>query len=458
VSFATQLQQYGDQIALILESGEAISYKALARLSDSMFAGENAPEREGELIAVECRNGLASVAGYLGALRHGHPVLLIDAKQSNELRERLYAHFRIPYVLSDNGTWLRTGHIGPTVHADVALLLSTSGSTGSSKLVKLSHSAVTANAVSIAQYLALDSTERPVTTLPMHYAYGLSVLNSHFAVGATVLLTSHSIMTRPFWSLFREHAATSLSGVPMTYETLKQLHFERMDLPSLRTLTQAGGRLAPTLVQWFGEVAADRGWQFIVMYGQTEATARISYVPAAKLLEKTDSIGIAIPEGSLDIVDPQGQAVYGNAATGELRYRGPNVMMGYASSMADLALPDTQGGVLLTGDLAWRDADGYFHIVGRLQRFIKIFGNRLGLDEIEMQLQESGYDVAVTGRDDLLLIATETSGVDNEKILSMVSSRYRLPRSSVLVVSVDNLPRSSSGKILYSELLNQLTS
>jgi acyl-coenzyme A synthetase/AMP-(fatty) acid ligase len=132
-------------------------------------------------------------------------------------------------------------------------------------------------------------------------------------------------------------------------------------------------------------------------------------------------------------------------------------MMGYASNVADLTLPDTQDGVLRTGDLAWRDSDGFFHIAGRLQRFIKVFGNRLGLDDVEMQLHESGYDAAVTGRDDLLLIAIKGQGVDTESILSMVSGRYRLPRSAILVVSVDNLPRSSAGKILYSELLEQLT-
>lgn len=457
MSFATRLQEHGDRIALILESGEAVSYGALASLSDSTFAAENAPRGGGVLIAVECRNGLASVAGYLGALRHRYPVLLVDAKQPTELRERLYTHFQIAYVLSDNGTWRHTGHIGPTVHPDVTVLLSTSGSTGSSKLVRLSDSAVSANALSIAQYLALDSSERPVTTLPMHYAYGLSVLNSHFAVGATILLTSLPVIAPPFWSFFREHQATSLSGVPETYNMLKQLRFERMDLPSLRTMTQAGGRLTPTLVQWFGELAADRGWCFVVMYGQTEATARISFVPPARVLEKTDSIGVAIPGGTLDILDSKGEVIEGNGVTGELRYRGPNVMMGYASNVADLTLPDTQDGVLRTGDLAWRDSDGFFHIAGRLQRFIKVFGNRLGLDDVEMQLHESGYDAAVTGRDDLLLIAIKGQGVDAESILSMVSGRYRLPRSAILVVSVDNLPRSSAGKILYSELLEQLT-
>ena len=455
-SFATRLEEHGDRTALILDSGGAVSYRALASLSDRAFDDENAPQGNSALIAIECRNALASVAGYLGGLRHRHPVLLVDAKQPIALRERLYAHFQVAYVLSDNGTWRHTGHTGPVVHPDVALLLSTSGSTGSSKLVRLSARAVNANALAIAQYLALDSFERPVTTLPMHYAFGLSVLNSHLAVGATILLTSLPVIAPPFWRFFREDQATSLSGVPETYKILKELRIERKDLPSLRTMTQAGGRLAPALVQWFGELAAERGWRFVVMYGQTEATARISFVPPARVLEKTDSIGIAIPGGTLDIVNSQGDAIEGDGVSGELRYRGPNVMMGYASTVADLMLPDTQNGMLRTGDLAWRDADGFFHIVGRLQRFIKVSGKRLGLDDVELQLHESGYEAAVTGRDELLLIAIKGQGVDTEGVLSLVSSLYQLQRSVILVVPVDSFPRSSAGKILYSELRDQL--
>lgn len=456
MSFATRLEEHGDRTALILESGEALSYSALACLSDAVFAGENAPRLAGALIAVECRNDLASLTGYLGALRQSYPVLLVDSDQAAELRERLYAHFQITHVLSSDGTWRQTGHAGCAIHPQVALLLSTSGSTGSPKLVRLSNSAINANALSIAKYLELDSSERPVTVLPIHYSYGLSVLNSHFTVGATILLTSQPVTGRPFWDFFREYKATSLSGVPMVYSMLKRLRIERMDLPSLRTLTQAGGQLLPASVQWFGELAASKGWRFVVMYGQTEATARIAFIPSDRVLEKSDSIGIAIPEGSLDLIDSKGEVIEESGVTGELRYRGPNVMMGYACSAADLAQPDLQRGVLHTGDLAWRDPDGFFHIAGRLQRFIKVFGNRLGLDEVEMQLRELGHDAAVTGRDDLLVIAITGQDIDNEGILSLVSSRYQLHRSAIRVVQVDTFPRSSAGKILYLDLLDQL--
>lgn len=453
MTFARQLEAYGEQPALILESGEFISYTSLSRISDQTYFTSKIPQ--GTLVAIECINALASIAGYLGALRNHYPVLLVDAQSPSDIRERLYAHFKIAFVLSSTGEWRKTGHKGCHVHPNVALLLSTSGSTGSSKLVRLATTAIDANALSIAEYLGLNATERPVTVLPIHYSYGLSVLNSHFSVGATVLLTSQPITSRSYWDFCKEHQATSFVGVPMTYGILRQLRFEQMELPSLKTFTQAGGRLAPELTRWFGQLAESRGWRFVVMYGQTEATARIAYLPPNRLMEKVGSIGIPIPGGTLDIIDSEGNVVETPGEKGELLYKGPNVMMGYASNPLELALPDTQEGILRTGDLGWRDNEGFFYIVGRLQRFIKVFGNRIGLDEVEAHLHEQSCDAAVTGRDDLLVVAIKGND-DAEHWRTHITGRYRLHHSVVRVVSVAEFPRSPAGKILYGELLEKL--
>jgi len=240
----------------------------------------------------------------------------------------------------------------------------------------------------------------------MHYSYGLSVLNSHFLVGATVLLNAQPVTVRRFWEMLRRCAATSFAGVPTFYNMLRQLRFEHMPLPaSLRTLTQAGGSLSPEIARWLAELALSRSQKLFLMYGQTEATARIAYVPPERLLDKIGSIGIAIPGGELELMDENNTPVTTAGAIGELCYRGPNVMLGYATVVADLACPDTQNSYLRTGDLAWRDEEGYYFMAGRLHRFIKLFGNRIALDEIEAQLSAAGHDVAVTGRDDLLVIA-----------------------------------------------------
>jgi len=408
------------------------------------------------LIAVECDNTLASVIGYLGALRNDFPVLLVDAQLSLELRERLYTHFNVPSIWTAAGQWQHRSCKNPPVHPDLAVLLSTSGSTGAAKLVKLTLANLQANATSIAQYLTIDRNERPVTTLPIHYSYGLSVLNSHLTAGATVLLTAEPVTSRKFWDFFRDHEASSIAGVPTIYSMLRQMRFERMALPSLRTMTQAGGQLAPDLMRWFGELTRSRGQRFFVMYGQTEAAPRMSYVPCERLLEKVGSIGVPIPDGRIELISEDGSLITETGVTGELRYSGPNVMMGYAENEGDLLAADVQGGVLLTGDLAKRDEDGYFYLLGRLKRFIKVFGNRISLDEVELQLRAKGFDVAVTGRDDLLVIAMRGSQPDLETLTAGVPAWYHLHHSAIRVVSVATFPLSASGKIQYADLLNGL--
>ncbi|MYM85226.1 AMP-binding protein [Duganella sp. FT50W] len=465
MNFATALETHGARPALILADGATLSYQALAQRADAIYAADGAPPRR-TLVAVEAANSAAAVCAYLGALRAGHALLLVDGALDSALRERLYAQFDVSRVWSgdgeadgdgENGRWRWRGGDGPALHPELALLLSTSGSTGAPKLVKLTLAALDANARSIAAYLGLTAAERPMLNLPLHYSYGMSVLNSHLAQGATVLLSDEPVTARGFWEFFKQQQATSLAGVPTTYAMLRQLRFERMALPSLTTLTQAGGRLAPELVRWFAEQAGARGQRFFVMYGQTEAAPRISYVPPARLLDKAGAIGVAIPGGALDLVADDGSVVDGAGQAGQLRYRGPNVMMGYAETAAELALGDQLGGVLLTGDLAERDADGYFYLRGRLKRFIKVFGNRISLDEVEAQLRAKGYDAAVTGRDDLLLVALQ--GADADAVAALAAALpgwYRLHHSALRVRAVDAFPLSSAGKIRYPELLDAL--
>jgi acyl-coenzyme A synthetase/AMP-(fatty) acid ligase len=340
--------------------------------------------------------------------------------------------------------------LAPGLHDDLALLLSTSGSTGSPKLVRLASQNVSSNAWAIAEYLGLAPGERAITSLPLHYSYGLSVLNSHLAAGATVILTEEPVTARPFWELFQRESVTSLAGVPKTWEILRSLRIERMSLPSLRYCTQAGGRLAAEHVTHFAKWAADSNRRFYVMYGQTEATARMSYMPPERLIERPTSIGRPIPGGKLWITDDSGGPVGRANVPGELVYSGPNVMMGYACNAEDLARGDELHGILHTGDLGFCDDDGFFHLTGRRSRFIKVFGNRVGLEELESWLQQTGHACAVTGEDDHLLIAAV--GGDTERIRKMVCERLHVHFSAVEVRMVEQLPRNAAGKILYGEL------
>lgn len=406
-------------------------------------------------------NQVEALAIYLAALRTGHAVFLYDAAANLPFAEQLIELYRPDWIAGPTvyldqikGAMDEVCHLteyslsGRTivrehpVYHDLAVLLTTSGTTGSPKLVRLSYDNLQTNASSISQYLNLNDSERAITTLPFFYSYGLSVVNSHLNVRASLILNNHSVVTRDFWELFKQQEATSFAGVPYTYQMLKRMKFAQMDLPSMRYMTQAGGRLDPSLVADFANAAAGKGWRFYVMYGQTEATARISYIPSELIQSKMGSIGKAIPDGELDL-DPETQ---------ELIYKGPNVMLGYAQSEEDLFQGDLLNGVLRTGDIASKDVDAFFYVKGRLKRFAKIFGLRVNLDELEQHLeQEIGSELSCIEEGERLVLYY-TTAESAEAIRERMSSVFHIHHSGYRLELIDELPRTASGKKDYRRL------
>jgi acyl-coenzyme A synthetase/AMP-(fatty) acid ligase len=260
-------------------------------------------------------------------------------------------------------------------------------------------------------------------------------------------------MSDKFWTQFKQFGATSFGGVPYTYDMLDRLNFRGMELPSLITMTQAGGGLSRELHRKFAEYALENGKKFIVMYGQTEATARMSYLPPEKSLEKIGSIGVAIPGGELSVIDSRGEAISEPDVVGELVYRGANVTLGYAECGEDLIKGDERGGVLMTGDMARRDKDGYYFITGRKKRFLKMFGCRVNLDETEHLIREAfpSLDVVCGGVDDTMNIFTTSHGATNDLVKFLVE-KTGFNHSAFEVAEIKEIPRTESGKIRYNEL------
>lgn len=285
----------------------------------------------------------------------------------------------------------------------------------------------------------------------MHYSFGMSVINSHLIKGATILLTDKAVIQKEFWSFMKERKATSIAGVPYTYEMLRRLRFFCMELPDLKVMTQAGGKLSAAFVKEFVDFAEQSGKQFIVMYGQTEAAPRMSYLPHDKALEKNSSIGIAIPGGEFSIIDASGNEITAANVDGELVYKGGNVCMGYAEKREDLAKGDENHGILYTGDIARRDEDGYYYITGRMKRFVKIFGNRVNLDATEQLVKAVATSCACVGVDDKLTVFT-TEKAKEEEIKSLLVKKTGLNVRAFAVRVIDTIPKNTSGKILYAEL------
>jgi len=461
-----QLEQHPAEAVALLHGSHPISYGELAILSDA--ASARLPRRR-TLGFLSMPNQVDAVALYLGALRSQlHVPLLLQSDLDPVLLGTLATHYRPDWVAlsfaqeAPSGysplptdpanartglvIYLRDGDIPlPPPRDRLALLLNTSGSTGSSKLVRHSAEAIASNAGSIVEYLGLNARDRAITTLPLAYSYGMSILNSHLHAGASLVLSDHPLVSREFWNLARDSGITSLSGVPATFEMLRRLDLAKQRLPLLRTLTQAGGRLREALVEHFDQIARQLDLSFFVMYGQTEAAPRISYVPPDRLAGKIGSIGIPVPGGELNVDND----------TGELLYRGPNVMLGYAEQRADLALGDCQGGMLRTGDLARIDDEGYFYLTGRAKRFIKISGNRINLDEVEAMLaRELNGLFACTGSDDdLVVFTTPASLAEANTVRQLIQQRYKLFHGHIRALTLEDLPLMSTGKIDYAALL-----
>ena len=403
MAYYNDYRTFGNRVIATEDNGQSATYNDLADFSAQI--GKALPKRT--LVFSFCENNIGFMFGYLSFLENRIVPLLLDNHIHQDLAEQLMEAYRPAYVyapvsraeefagdacvFSGMGYGLYRTRYPEDVplYDDLALLLTTSGSTGSPKLVRQSYENVQANAASIAQYLELDETERPITTLRMNYTYGLSIINSHVLVGAEMLLTNYTLWEKEFWDFFQEAGATSFGGVPYTYEMLKKLRFFRMKLPTLRTMTQAGGKLLPELHREFAE------------------------------------------------------------------YEGPNVTLGYAETQEDLIKGDERHGRLVTGDMAKRDADGFYYIVGRKKRFLKIYGNRVNLDETERMVKNrfEGLECACTGVDDHMdVYVTEPSEEKRDEIRAYLEEQTRLHGKAFTVRFIEEIPKNEAGKTLYKEL------
>lgn len=453
-------------IALISRD-EELSYRELLSLADSI--AESVPARS--LVFLVASNSVPSVAAYVGLLRKQAVPVMVREQITEEQLGGLVASYAPNYwwaprtfcdamssvigpgdiLFEDRGYCLLDVHAAYVdAHPDLALLLTTSGSTGTPKFVRLSYRNLEHNARSIVEYQSITACDRAITTLPFTYSYGLSIVNSHLMQGASLTLTDESILSRSFWSTLKETGATNFGGVPYTYSMLEKLHFDRMELPSLRFISQAGGRLGERMHELFGTVCVQKGIDFYVMYGQSEATARMSWLPPERTLSKVGSIGIPIPGGSFELRDAEGRPIEEAGVVGELVYRGENVSLGYAENRSDLSKGDENGGVLLTGDMAQRDEDGCYFIVGRKKRFLKMFGNRVNLDEMERLFTNRGYELACVGEDDHMVVFT--TGDDADELKRLMASETKLYPKAFDMRHVDELPRTESGKLDYARL------
>ena len=440
---------------LITESC-TLSYSEVFSDGDALWAGL-APG----IALILCDKSVHTVTAYVGALRNGIVPLMVDIDLKPEALQRFLKAYRPNYYVApdrrviDGFTIAKTEHphlfiredvqVDVTPHKDLALLLPTSGSTGDPKCVRIGHRALDACTQSICEYLYMTSARRSVSVLPLNYSYGLSVLNITIACRGSFVLTDLSVLAREFWQLVEDQNITDFSGVPFMYETMRRMKFSTVVLENLKCVTQAGGRLDPKLTRHFKTIFGNAGIQYFTMYGQTEASPRISYLPPNYALDKEGSVGIPISCGQVSIAET-GMAV----GEGELVYKGDNVCLGYAATRDDISLGDEFRGVLKTGDQARIDEDGFIFIVGRRKRFIKLQGISVNLDHLESVLKEHEINCMVIGIENQITICF--SGDTKDKIADVIKANFAFHPSSIRLQADQDLPRTGSGKPDYGRL------
>lgn len=443
------------------DGGDSLTYRQLAERVPERIA-ELDPPRHG-LTFLRAASTLETVVDYLALRQAGAAVVLLDPTLAADVMDRMAAQYRPELVLGPGNLLDGYERVDDGGHAvdrrrakcaspidwiePVSVLLPTSGSTGSPKLVQLSDENLNVNALDISDALAIDEGDRGLAPLPLFYSYGLSILNSHLAVGAATVLTTSSPLRPEFWNVVRTNAATSIPGVPYSYEMFRRVGMLGMDLPTVRYLTQAGGKLAAEQILEFHDGLAEQGRRFHIMYGQTEASPRMSTLPSHDLPDHADSVGPALAHGRFEISEPDQTGI------GEVLYEGPNVMLGYADDRADLGVR-SQFGALSTGDLGLLDECGRLVITGRIKRIAKLFGTRVSLQDIESQISGRRLVAAVEGKN-RITVFVEGEPDDLVAAAKTMERRLQVPPRTIRVVGIDQLPRNANGKVDYRSLSDE---
>ncbi|MGS2740741.1 AMP-binding protein [Sinomicrobium sp. M5D2P17] len=418
------------------------------------------------LVFIYNDNQLPAIETLLNFYREKHAVALLGAGLNAHFKQNLEEKYRPFYIYDPSRPGIegysainasdtvvlfkRHQKADYPVHPEIKLLLSTSGTTGSPKFVRLSDNNLVHNARAIMEYMPIEAEDVVPLNVPLNFVYGFSIFTTNCMQGGTIVCTDKDAFQKEFWSDFKKYGYSTLGGVPYFYEMLYRIGFFKKDYPSLRYLTHTGGMLNQKLIEVISEYTRKFGKQFFAQYGQTEAGGRMAFLPPADLQRKGTSIGFPIKNGRFEI----------DEETSELIYHGPNVFGGYANSSTDLQFFDRQD-KLHTGDMARKDEDGYYYITGRIKRIVKLFGVRLNLDETELLLKDAlgGQTFICTGINDKYLAVMYTDEyLKRASIVEVLKEKLNLHASVLKISHIEDVPLTSNGKVNYPVIKEWLES
>ena len=469
----------------VLQGATATSYQTLRNRVHQTACTLLDRSVKGDRIGIIAENSLFSISAYLGTMHAGRvavplhgeiqPDLLSHIIQSTEMQTvfisrrcgrrllSILTELNVRIILEGapqpDAAAVQMPEIDP--HNDLAVILFTSGSTGTPKGVMVTHRNIECNTRDIIEYMELTSSDRAMVVLPFHYCFGASLLHTHLMAGGSVVLNNQFMYPETVLDDMEEKACTGLAGVPSTYQILlRRSTFRKRSLLALRWFQQAGGKLPDPFIE---EIRSSfNPVRFFLMYGQTEATARLSYLPPERLEEKLGSIGKGLPSSALEVLKSDDTPVTpGSEETGEIVAHGDNVTKGYWKAPDETA-KIFKNGKLYTEDIARIDEDGFIYVLDRARDFIKSGGKRVGTKELKNVISElpDVVQAAVIGTSHEMLgkyikaylVIRRDAGLSAEDVRRHIAGRlekFKIPDS---VEFLDSLPKNSAGKVLKPKL------
>ena len=458
--------KYKNNIAIIDKEHSDLSYKQVLKESNKI----KKKIKIKSLILIISENTLGSLLAYIFCIINNHVAIIIDSKTDKKNILKVFKNYEPNYIFLSkeiktifNKKCLEKYSFFDQIllknkinkkkklNKNLSVLLSTSGSMGSIKFVKLSRNNLKINTDSIINYLKINNKDSAITNLPISYSYMISVINTHLEAGGSIIISKYSLIEKKFWKILKNSKVTSFNGVPYTYEMLIRIGIKNIKINSLKYLTQAGGKLEKNKLKEIINFCKKHNIKFFSMYGQTEASPRISYLKPEFSEKKIGSIGKGLSGNKIYIINDTGKKILEPYVEGEIICEGKNVFMGYSKNYNDLNRPNEKNYKLKTGDLGFFDKDGFFFITSRISRITKIFGNRIDLGDLESLMKQKGYKVVCLSDNKKIFIFIEKK-YNKINLINTSSQITNLNISSFKLIKLKYFPRTSNNKVSYSEL------
>lgn len=438
------LKKYKNSVAIECEKNKKFTFKKLVNESNKLKKKISS----NSVCLLICSNSFESILGYITFLNNKKTItILIDHSFRINYIKTIIKKFKPNYIfapkhlnfnnfkildsISDYILYYKNFKIDVNINYKNFLLLPTSGTTQNSKLVRLSKLNLEDNSKKIINSLKIKRNHITITTMPMGYSYGLSIINTHLLAGSKIIINNKTIFEKKFWEIIYKKKVNSFGGVPQFYDLLKKIKFEKQNISSIKYLTQAGGKLEQNTLEYLKKISIIKKIKFYKMYGQTEASPRITVLSSKNFFEKIYSVGKPLKGTTIKLIDDKGKIINKKNKVGEIMINGNNVCLGYAKNFKDLYKGDINKKKLLTGDLAYLDEKNFVNITGRKKRLIKIFGIRMDVDDIENILKKNNIKCICTSKNDKLVLKLENLKL-MEKSKDILSKYLNINRNYII--------------------------